>query len=282
MPPLRVALSLAGALLMIHALSCGGTTRNRGAGDAGGGAGSSSPGGTASQGASATQGGSSSLPTPEVCLPMDARSDGTKCGGVPGYTWLGALCEPIICGCTGADCNQLFETMEACDRSHDVCYERAGITRACTGHAECVLAPRNCCPGCGELRADRLLGLQVTSTSPREAGVCHDPSDVCVDCEFSLSPTHYAACVDGSCSVVDVSEYASCEIDADCRLVSKDCCDCGGDFRHSGVMAVNRSYVRPERCNGVGCDDCVPAAPSNTFAVCLTDRGICGVISGTH
>jgi hypothetical protein len=282
MPKVGVALALVGGLLMSHALSCGGTTRSRGDGDAGSGASSSSPGGATSQGASAGQGGSSLLPIPEACLPMDAQSDGTECGWVPGYTWLGALCEPIICGCTGADCNQLFETMEACDRAHDICYERAGITRTCTSHAECRLTPRDCCPGCGELRADLLLGVRVDASTPREASLCRDPSDICVDCDFSLSPTHYPACIDGICSVVDVSEFASCLIDTDCRLVSKDCCDCGGDFSQWGVMAVNYSYARPQRCDGVGCDDCAPDAPSNIYATCLTDRGVCGVLAGTH
>lgn len=282
MPLTRVALSVAGALAMVHALSCGGTTRNGGAGESGRGAGSSSSGGATSQGASAGQGGSTLLPIPETCWPMDARSDGTECGGVPGYTWLGKLCEPIVCGCTGADCDQLFESMEACDRAHDVCYDRAGITRTCNSHADCKLTPRDCCPGCGELRADRLLGMHVSSTTLGEAGLCRDPSDVCVDCDFSLSPTHYPACIEGICSVVDVSEFGRCLIDTDCRLVSKDCCDCGGDFSEWGVMSVNYSYDRPERCDGVGCDGCVPDDPSNIYAMCETERGVCGLIAGTH
>jgi hypothetical protein len=206
---------------------------------------------------------------------MDARSDGTECGGVPGYTWLGKLCEPIVCGCTGADCDQLFETMEACDRAHEVCYEQAGITRACTRHADCVLAPRNCCPGCGELRADQLVGVHASSTSLSEAGLCRDPSNICVDCDFSLSPTHYPACIEGICSVVDVTEQASCQPGTGCRLVSKDCCDCGGDFTRDGVMAVGPSFKKAARCDAVPCDDCVPSAPEGTLATCDRAHNAC-------
>ena len=47
-------------------------------------------------------------------------------------------------------------------------------------------------------------------------------------------------------------------------------------------MSVNYAYVRPQRCDGVGCDGCIPRDPLNTFAICHADRNVCGLITGTH
>jgi hypothetical protein len=199
---------------------------------------------------------------------MDAQSNGTECGGIPGYTWRGKLCEPVICGCVGADCGNLYPTLDACDRAHDACYGRAGLIRACFRHADCVLSPRDCCGGCGEQRADQFLAHIIDTISLREAELCRNPTPACPDCVSFPHPAVYAACIDGTCSVVDVSEQASCVASDDCKLVNKGCCDCVDDPQSADVMAVARSYVRPARCDGVACDDCAAMDPPGAHVIC--------------
>lgn len=274
----RVGLSIAGTLALMHALGCGGTTRNpgAGAGEAGAGAGAASSGaggGDAGMGAQSS-GGSSLLP--DMCIPMDAQSDGTRCADIAGYTWLGELCQPVYCGCAGSDCERLFPTMAACDRAYQACYARTGLQQSCGAHAECGLVSRTCCPACGEAGADDQLSLNVESKSLFEAGLC-DALQGCPDCVSLPNPLLYAACIDTQCTVVDVGEQAACETDDDCRLTSKDCCDCGGDFGPDGVMAVGRGYSKPEHCAGVACDECLPSDPPGLFARCDPDRSVCVV-----
>jgi hypothetical protein len=214
---------------------------------------------------------------------MDAKASGARCAGIAGYRWNGQLCEAIACSCVGRDCDRVFPSMDECDRSHDNCYAAHGLLRQCARHSDCSLLPRTCCPGCGLPTADSYLALARGSLSPVEAMTClGDPIAGCPECESGANPSVYAACIDARCSVVDVTAFASCLIDTDCRLVSKDCCDCGGDFSEWGIMSVNYAYVRPQRCDGVGCDECVPTHPLNTFAICEADRNVCGLITGTH
>lgn len=268
----RVGLSIAVTLALVHALGCGATKRNPGAGEAGTGAASSGAGGSDAGGGAQSSGGSSLLPDP--CVPLDAQSDGTRCAAIAGYTWLGELCQPVYCGCAGSDCNRLFPTMAACDRAYQVCYAQTGLQQSCGAHAECALVSRSCCPACGEASADGQLSLNVASKTLFQAGLC-DPMLGCPDCVSLANPLLYAACIDAQCTVVDVGEQAQCETDADCRLTSKDCCDCGGDFGPDGVMAVGPGYRKPGHCAGVGCDECLPADPPGLRATCDTGRGAC-------
>jgi hypothetical protein len=256
---------------------CGGTTSRQPSGNppvTSGGA-----GGTASSGVA----GAAGAPYFSGCQPMDAKASGARCAGIAGYRWNGELCEGIACSCVGSDCHRVFATMEECDRAHDSCYTALGLLRHCAKHSDCSLVQRTCCPACGVPAADSYLALGRGARSPVEAMTClGDRSAACVECESGTNASVYAACIDAQCSVVDVAEFASCLIDTDCRFVSKDCCDCGGDFSQWGLMSVNYSYVRPQRCDGVGCDDCVPNDPLDLYAVCLTDRNVCGMIAGLH
>jgi hypothetical protein len=257
---------LGSALVLQLFVSCGGSTTKQAGGDP-----------------PASSAGASGAPEPGRCQAMDARASGAPCAGTAGYRWSGQLCEGIACSCVGSDCDRIFATMEECDRAHDPCYAAQGVLRHCIGHSDCSLVQRTCCPTCGSPPADAYMAVGREGLSPVEAMSClGDSSAGCPECESGTNPSVYAACIDAQCSVVDVSEFGSCLIDTDCRLVSKDCCDCGGDFSDWGVMSVNYSYDRPERCNGVGCDGCVPDDPLNIYAVCKTEHGVCGLIAGTH
>jgi hypothetical protein len=214
---------------------------------------------------------------------MDAKASGARCAAIAGYRYNGELCEGIACSCVGSDCDRVFASMEECDRAHDGCYAARGLLRHCAQHSDCSLVPRTCCPGCGLPTADSYLALGRDALSPVEAMTClGDRGASCPECESGVNPSAYAACIDAQCSVVDVTGFASCLINTDCRLVSKDCCDCGGDFSEWGVMSVNYSYARPPGCDGVGCGGCIPSNPANVYAVCLKDRNVCGLIAGTH
>jgi hypothetical protein len=173
--------------------------------------------------------------------------------------------------------------MEACDRAHQDCYVDDGLRRDCREHSDCVLVPRTCCTPCVPPSADAHLALRFDANSPQSLGLClGDPEGDCPECEQGSNPAVYAACIDAQCSVVDVSASAACRFDEECRLVTKDCCDCGGDFSRWGVMSVNDSYVRPERCDGVGCDGCVPEPPNQFAPYCDSERGICSIITSLH
>ena len=265
------------ALVAQLSVSCGGTTSRQSSGNP------PATSGGAAGAASSNVAGAAGAPYSMGCEPMDAKASGARCAGIAGHRWNGELCEGIACSCVGSDCGRVLDTMEDCDRAYTGCYAARGLLRKCAKHSDCSLVQRTCCPACAVPRADAYLALGRGGLSPVEAMTClGDPSGDCLDCESGSNPSVYAACVDGQCSVVDVAEFGSCLIDTDCRLVSKDCCDCGGDFSEWGVMSVNYSYVRPQRCDGVGCDACIPRDPLNTFAMCLTDRSTCGLITGLH
>jgi hypothetical protein len=287
--PLPGAWLLALAVVAQLFVACGGTTSRQPRGNppvtGGAGAGGAPPGNVAGAAgaASSNVAGTGGAPYSNGCQPMDAKASGARCATIAGYRWNGELCEGIACSCVGSDCGRVFASMAECDRAHDRCYAAQGLLRHCARHSDCSLLPRACCTGCGVPTADSYLALGRDALSPVQAMTClGDPSADCLDCDSGTNPSLYAACIDAQCSVVDVSASASCLIDSDCRLVSKDCCDCGGDFSERGVMSVNYSYERPQRCDGVGCDGCIPNDPSNTFAVCLPDRGACGLITGLH
>lgn len=252
------------SLVLLGVVACGGTTRH---GDG--------QGGQAS-------GGSGPMP-PAACAAMAARSSGDDCAGIAGYRYNGQLCEAVVCSCVGSDCGRLFGTMEDCDRAHRDCYAEQGLTRACERHSHCALSPRTCCFPCGTPVADAYIALRFDATSPQSAGLClGDPDAGCPECEQGKNPSVHAACIDGECSVVDVTASAACQMHEDCQLVTKDCCDCGGDFSQWGVMSVNDSYVRPERCDGVGCDGCVPEPPTEFGPRCDSERGVCSIIVSLH
>jgi hypothetical protein len=233
-------------------------------------------GGKSAAGGRPAMGGSPGEPVPSDCEAMDAKPSGSRCARIAGYRFNGQLCEGIACECVGRDCERTFATMEECDRAYDGCYADKGFPRYCSQHLDCALYQRTCCSSCGVPQADTFLALRLGALSPAQAMIClGQPGAGCPECESGSNPSVYAACIDGQCSVVDVTEYAACDGPSDCSIVTKDCCDCGGDFTPSGVMAVGPSFVRPERCDGVGCDGCIPPIPGNVAATCDANLGVC-------
>jgi hypothetical protein len=178
----------------------------------------------------------------------------------------------MMCSCVGTDCSRLFATIGACDSAYSACYAESGIDRTCTKHSDCTQESRTCCPSCTYPDASQLFALNRNSPTLRETGACLGPEGPCGTCFLDTSATVYPSCIDGICQMLDVTDQATCQADADCRLTSKDCCDCGGDFSAHGLMAVSNGYTHGPRCEGVGCDGCVPSDPVGIHATCDLEK----------
>lgn len=50
----------------------------------------------------------------DPCAPMDAVETGDLCHDTLGYKWNGTSCEPLLCGCEGEDCDDLYPTKSGC------------------------------------------------------------------------------------------------------------------------------------------------------------------------
>lgn len=213
---------------------------------------------------------------PEPCAPLDARSAGTLCAGVAGYTWNGTICEPVMCTCAGDDCGSLFQTAEQCDRAYQACYADAGLTRSCETHADCRLRPRTCCTPCATIQeADQMIAENLSADG---ASVClGDPGGNCTDCDSIQNPALYPACIDGQCTVMNLTNFAGCAVDEQCRVSTKDCCECGGDVSATGLIAVNPTFSRHPECAAVACGECA-ADFAGATAVCNQEVGFCEVV----
>jgi hypothetical protein len=217
---------------------------------------------------------------PDPCAALDARSSGDDCDSIIGYTWNGKICERVMCSCQGTACDAVYEAAEECDWAYQACYAQSGLIRECETHADCRLRPRTCCSQCGSLeQADMMIAENITSADARGSGAClGDPEGVCNACDPIQNPSIYAACVFGQCSVMSLYDWAGCATDDQCRISTKDCCDCGGDVSASGVIAVNPTFTHHTYCGSPSCDGCVPELQGAT-AICNPDLGLCEVAS---
>jgi hypothetical protein len=259
--------SLLVVVALLTAASCGGQSRGRDqAPDPSGEAGSAA---------------AFDLPA-KGCRAMDARSNGAFCAGIAGYAWNGSLCEPIQCGCAGTECADVFSSAGDCDRTYVGCYELEGIPMACARHAECIVRTRSCCAPCGSYGPEAMLAMHGDSPDPGDLGLCGSPRPACPECDSWPLPSIYAACIEGQCTVYDAASHASCGSDEDCRLVTKDCCACGGDISVGALMAVDASFGAPDYCGSTACDDCLPPpAPSNVRARCHLEAQQCELQFGS-
>ncbi len=242
----------------------------------------SAAGGSASGGSSSTagSGGGSSLD----CAAMDARSNGDGCVRTVGYAWNGTNCQAIECGCTGADCEGIFLSADECDHEYRRCYESRKISRSCSTHGDCMLQSRMCCPPCVLTDAatfgDVLIATSASSPSLRDAGNClgPEPQGGCGTCAPAEPFTAYAACIEGECRLLDTTEDAACSEPEDCYLRTRDCCECGGDFSETGLIAVSTFALHPYCQPAQGCPECAAGEPSDRAqATCDSERGLCRV-----
>lgn len=250
--------------------ACVAKSPDGGSGGGGGGAGDGALGGG--------NGVAGSASSAAGCAAMDAHSSGELCLGSLGYAWDGTHCTSIPCRCQGNDCNALFATADACDHAHRSCYAEHAVSRDCVTHADCVVQSRYCCQSCAQVDdpGQVLIATAADSPSLLDAGICVNPQAICDDCVPHNYQSVYAACVEGECRLLDLSRQASCQTAADCRLVTKDCCDCGGDFSASGIVAVDDSFERPDYCPAnQGCLACIGGPADGARALCT--EGTCTV-----
>jgi hypothetical protein len=204
----------------------------------------------------------------DPCRALDAATGLSNCGSIVGYTWNGQQCDRVYCSCQGSECDRMYLSAEECDRAHTACYAERGVTRQCETHADCVLDSRTCCAPCGMPEADQLMATQTDSVRLAEAGSCLGvPGGTCPACATDQSPVVYPACIDGECGVLNLADLARCDSDEDCRVSTKDCCECNSDMGPSGVIGVNLSFTSPPYCDSPSCDEC-QAPSTDAIATC--------------
>jgi hypothetical protein len=153
--------------------------------------------------------------------------------------------------------------------------------QACDGNEQCVVVPESCCGTCGAATPGDAIGVNVTQAGAYRALACEGHAG-CPACYVDQDPTLVGTCAAGRCAVVDLEEHAvtACAADEDCRLRTRDCCECGGDATVTGLIAIRAdaeaAYVALV-CNAdTACAECAPIYPDEASAVC-TSAGHCAV-----
>jgi len=219
------------------------------------------------------------------CRSMDARSDGTKCAGIAGYSWNGISCDEVVCGCTGSDCSSIYASESECETAHDGC---ARLT-TCSGPADCTLGRKDCC-GC-EMNPLDLVAISVFRTREFADRVCENRA--CPDCAMDplapappRPPRYLPQCVLATrwrgfqCQLLDVARLA-CTPEVGCRVRARTCCECNADVAIENLMAVPNGddVARTALCEpGEACDGCLPIYPDNVVARC-GDSGFCELLA---
>jgi hypothetical protein len=148
----------------------------------------------------------------------------------------------------------------------------------CQVSSDCTLIPTSCCGQCGAATRDDSIALPASEVSDYRIDNC-GPVVGCPACYQAQDPNLIAACVQNECRVVDVLELQlnACSTDADCRLRTHDCCECGGDQSIEGLISINASAegdLVDLVCDpNTACDECAPLPPLDATPIC--DGGRC-------
>ncbi len=193
----------------------------------------------------------------------------------PELCYRGACCdrvaETIVVGCEQV-CPEGFA--RSCEP--EVGCDGDGEPRFCADATECTLINDDVCCGCGD---EIVIHRDAVPDFLSGRGMCEELP--CPPCEAPGFNPRVPTCDDTNrCVPFDItrSEYAVCETDADCRVRTKECCECGGSTDLPFLVAVSRrgpsfeELVCPE---GLGCLDCAPAYPDEVRARC--DEGFCAL-----
>jgi len=148
----------------------------------------------------------------------------------------------------------------------------------CETPDDCVVVPASCCGTCGEPTRGDAVALNRASASTYRDMACGDDF-ACPACAGMPDPTLLATCEANRCVVVDLQAHVSteCGSDADCRVRTADCCECGGATDPASMVAIaidDAAAFEALVCGGdFGCPECAPAYPASYSAVC--DAGRC-------
>jgi hypothetical protein len=152
----------------------------------------------------------------------------------------------------------------------------------CARNEDCTLAITDCCGPCGEPSLTDYAAIAGSRAEDHFARVCPDPDALpCPGCAVLPNPSLGATCEAGRCVGYDVRalELSACTADDDCRVRTRDCCECGGATDPSALIAV-RADARADYaalvCDDLACPECVPVYPDTVEAFCAAD-GHCDV-----
>jgi len=174
----------------------------------------------------------------------------------------------------------------ACTDSHGPEEDGGGADfTACTASSECIVVPASCCGSCGAATRGDAIAVSTSRASAYSTSVCPDGA-ACPACFMEQDPTLVATCEAGHCALVDVltEPYAACTDDADCKLRSSDCCECGGDVSSAGLISIRAdgegAYMDTVCDEGASepCPECAPTYPADAAAACDVAAGHCHVL----
>jgi len=177
-----------------------------------------------------------------------------------------------------------------CGTSHDPddggTGDAGGELFACEVDTDCIVVPESCCGSCGAATRGDALAMSGDAAGDYLTSVCAGMG--CHICYMAQDPTLVATCDAGRCELVDLHEHpvARCSSDADCRLRTRSCCDCGGDTSREGLLAVRTDsaagYVELVCDMGASepCLECAPVYPDEATASC-NPGGWCEAIWAT-
>jgi hypothetical protein len=150
---------------------------------------------------------------------------------------------------------------------------------ACTRNSECIVVSVSCCGSCGTATRGDAIALNAARATEYRNTVC-EIGEGCPPCYLPLDPTLTPTCTGGACRVVDLYEHpaASCSRDADCRVRTAACCECGGPTGPGELVAVRdaAAYARLVCDADQACPECQPFTPRDVQARCA--GGHCIVI----
>ncbi|MBN2496466.1 MAG: hypothetical protein JXR96_17865 [Deltaproteobacteria bacterium] len=143
---------------------------------------------------------------------------------------------------------------------------------SCSQDSECALVDAGCC--CGSRPEDYTAVRTDQQSTWQQRPECREVA--CPGIACTVPDSIRAACVQGACAVAPAAtdEWRRCNADADCVLVSQECC---GSESMDGYTAIRMArladwFARAE-CAGIQCEECLHC-PQGVPRVCIEDR--CG------
>lgn len=146
--------------------------------------------------------------------------------------------------------------------------------RACDVNSDCIVVPDSCCGTCGAPTRSDASAINVASTTEHSRRVCADNQGCPACAPLFIDPTLLATCRAGRCELVDLRKHeaSACEQDADCKLRTPDCCECGGDTGMGRVLGIANSAERDYSelvCDpDQACPECAPSYPKEVTVAC--------------
>jgi hypothetical protein len=254
--------------------------------------GTDATGGTHATGGSPATGGTPAAGgTPNASCPEGVPARGAECDGDPSCSYITAV----------KDCCNETATATCVDGAWDVketdcdCPEGTGGTTMGTGGAsaggadagaggyagpggaagampdewfecdksdDCGVSSESCCGQCGAYTSQDVIAIRRDSLSSYVDTRC-GTSFGCPACAAAVLSSITAVCRAGRCAVADLSQdpMTACTRDDECRVRSKDCCECGGNLYDLVAIATSAasSYVELVCEEGWGCDACLPS-----------------------